>query len=293
MPLRSTACSKGFSLVEMLIGLTITMLVVGAFINLFINQNRSYDSESLRQEMNLNGRIALDEIEREAMNAGTGLPGLFAAVQVRNAGAVLPDTITILYAPQTGLNLRFAAAPLPIAGANSLKLSATSDIDSLEVGEHLIIYDEVDFNIIEITGINAASETVNFVPPRGVNTPAGLAKAYDPATTIITRVSLMSITVDRSEAAHPKLVKFTGGTDLGSVAEDIENLQVTIVFADGDTASAANDLDGDTTNDALDLRAIRVNLTARSPRPDQRYQVGDHYWRQTFAAVIAPRNVIY
>ena len=54
--------SSGFSLVELLIGLTITMLIVGAFIDLFIRQNKSYSSESLRQEMNLNGRIGLDEI---------------------------------------------------------------------------------------------------------------------------------------------------------------------------------------------------------------------------------------
>ena len=81
----------GFSLVEMMIGMTITLLIIGAFIQLFTSQNKSYISTSLRQEMSLNGRIALDEVQREAMNAGTGLPGMFASVQVFDGGADQPE----------------------------------------------------------------------------------------------------------------------------------------------------------------------------------------------------------
>ena len=291
---KSARYCKGFSLVEMMIGLTITMIVVGAFINLFINQSKSYNSESLREDMYLTGRIALDEVQREAMNAGTGLPGLFASVQVRNGGAVEPDTITCLYVPQTNLNIKFAAAPLPVAGANSLKLSSDSDIDSLAEGDQLMIYDESSFNIIEITSLNAASQTIVFVTPVGVNSPSGLAKAYVPAGTVITRVTLMSITVDKSDPDHPTLTKFRGGTSLGEVAYDIENLQATIIFADGDTASVANDADGDNTNDSMDLRALEVTLKARSSRPDPRYsENADHYYRQEFTSTIAPRNIIY
>jgi hypothetical protein len=285
--------SSGFSLVELLIGLTITMLIVGAFIDLFIRQNKSYSSESLRQEMNLNGRIGLDEIQREAMNAGTGLPGLFASVQVRDAGATNPDTVTFIYVPQTNLQLKFATSPPPNAHANSMKLSDDSQIDQLVVGDNLIIFDETDFNIIEITQINIPSKTVNFVPPRGVNTPDGLAKAYDPATTVITRVSLFSMTVDKTESAHPKLVKFRGSINEGTVAYDIENLQVQLIFADGDTASVANDSDADLTNDSMDLRAIKVTLFARSSKTDPLNTAGDHYWRQQFTSTISPRNLIY
>ena len=170
----------GFSLIEMLIGLTITMIVTGAFINLLINQNKSYSSESLRQEMNISGRVALDEIQREAMNAGTGLPGLFPSIQVYDGGSTEPDTITFIYVPQTNIFLEFSTSPPPNASANSMKFSGASNVDSLAIGDHLIIYDETDFNIIEITSINVPSGTAVFVPPAGVNTPSGLAKAYDP-----------------------------------------------------------------------------------------------------------------
>jgi hypothetical protein len=244
--------------------------------------------------MSINGRVALDEIQREAMNAGTGLPGLFPAIQVLDGGSTEPDTITFIYVPQTNIHLLFATSPPPNASANSMKLSAASDVDSLVVGDHLIIYDESDFNIIEVTSINVPSGTVVFVPPAGVNTPSGLAKAYNPANTVITRVSVMSITVDKTDAAHPALIKFKGGTVLGEAAYDIENMQVVIHFEDGDTASVADDSDGDTTNDPMDLKAVEVSLMARSPRPDlERNQEGDHYWRQEFTGLVAPRNLIY
>jgi len=285
---------KGFSLVEMLIGMTITMVVVGAFINLLINQNKSYSSESLRQEMNITGRVAMDEIQREAMNAGTGLPGLFPSIQIRDGGSSLPDTITFIYVPQTNIFLEFATSPKPNASANSMKFSAASDDDSVVIGDHLIIYDESSFNIIEITSINTSSHTAVFVPPAGVNSPAGLAKAYDPATAVITRVSVTSMTVDKSDTAHPKLIKFKGSNVLGSIAYDIENLQVLIHFEDGDTASIADTTDGDTTNDPMDLDAVEVTVTARSSRADtERNQEGDHFWRQEFTSMVAPRNLIY
>ncbi len=285
---------RGFSLVEMMIGLTITMIVVGAFINLLINQNKSYSSESLRQEMHITGRVALDEIQREAMNSGTGLPGLLPPIQVFDGGTTEPDTITFIYVPQTNISLGFATTPPPNANANSMKFSATSDDDSLSVGDHLIIYDESDFNIIEITNINTASHTAVFVPPAGVNTPSGLAKAYDPASTVITRVSVTSMTVDKSDSQHPQLIKFKGSNMLGTVAYDIENLQVLIYFEDGDTASVADTTDGDTTNDPMDLDAVEVTVTARSSRADtERNMTGDQYWRQELTAMVAPRNLIY
>ncbi len=285
---------RGFSLVEMMIGMTITMVVVGAFINLLINQNKSYSSESLRQEMHITGRVALDEIQREAMNAGTGLPGLFPSIQIFDGGTTEPDTITFIYVPQTNIYLEFATSPKPNANANSMKFSSASDDDSLIVGEHLIIYDESSFNIIEITSINTSSHTAIFVPPAGVNTPSGLAKAYDPATTMITRVSVTSLTVDKTDSAHPQLIKFKGSTVLGSIAYDIENLQVLLYFEDGDTASVADTTDGDTTNDPMDLNAVEVTITARSSRADtERNQEGDQFWRQEYTAMVAPRNLIY
>jgi type II secretory pathway pseudopilin PulG len=285
--------SMGFSLVEMMIGMTITLLIVGAFINLFIKQNQQYMSENLRQEMSLNGRTALDEIQREAMNAGTGLPGLFSSVQVFDGGPDNPDTVTFIYVPPSDLTLKFSSSPKPNASANSMKFSVDSDVADLVVGDHLIIYDESDFNIIEITSINVSSGTAVFVPPAGVNSPTGLAKAYDPPTTIIARVSLFSLTVDETDPERPELVKFRGSELLGAVAMDIENLQVTIIFADGDTASVADDIDSDDTNDSRDLRAVKVHLKVRSPRPDPHYQEGDHYYRQEFSSTIAPRNIIY
>ena len=285
--------NKGFSLVELLIGLTLTMVVVGAFINLFIKQSKAYKNESLRQEMFLTGRIALDEIQREAMNAGTGLPGLFSSVQVMNGAAGEPDTVTFLYIPPTDITLKLQKSPAP--ASQTFFLTGDSDIDQLILGDHLIIWDETEFNIIELTQINVSNGKVNFVPPAGVNTPEGLAHSYDPATTHVARVAVYSITVDNdTDPDHPFLYKFRGNYPVGTVAYDIEDLQVTIIFADGDTASVADDTDADETNDALDLRGVLATVTARSSQPVEGFQLSeDGYYRQEFTSTISPRNIIY
>lgn len=292
MPLLLKEKNKGFSLVELLIGLTITMIVVGAFIDLFVNQSKSYSSENLRQEMYLTGRIALDEIQREGMNSGTGVPGLFSPVQVMNGPPGEPDTVTFIYVPPTNITLKLGKSPAPTA--QTFFLSSDSDVADLVLGDHLIIWDETEFNIIELTQILVSNAKVNFVPPVGVNTPDGLAHAYDPPTTHIARVAVFSITVDKTDSNHPMLSKFRGNYPVGTVAYDIEDLQATIIFADGDTASVADDDDADDTNDAMDLRAILVTVTARSSHPDENYQLSaDHYYRQEFTSTIAPRNIIY
>lgn len=285
--------NKGFSLVELLIGMTITMIVVGAFINLIINQSNAYNDESLRQEMFLTGRIALDEIQREAMNAGTGLPGLFSSVQIMNGSAGEPDTVTFIYIPPVNISLELQKSPA--AAAQNFFMTTDSDINDLVLGDHLIIWDETFFNIIELTQITVSNGKVNFVPPVGVNTPDGLAHAYDPPTTHIARVAVYSITVDNdTDPDHPFLTKFRGNYPLGTIAYDIEDLQATIIFADGDTASVANDTDADDTNDAMDLRGVLVTVTARSSRPVEDYQLSaDHYYRQEFTSTVSPRNIIY
>lgn len=285
--------NKGFSLVELLIGLTMTMIIVGAVINLFINQSKSYNNESLRQEMFLTGRIALDEIQREAMNAGTGLPGLFSSVQVMNGAAGEPDTVTFIYIPPTDITLKLQKSPAPTA--QTFFMTTDSDIDQLVLGDHLIIWDETGFNIIELTQILVSNGKVNFVPPAGVNTPAGLDHAYDPPTTHIARVAVYSITVDNdTDTDHPFLYKFRGNYPVGTVAYDIEDLQVTIIFADGDTAGVADDTDADETNDAMDLRGVLATVTARSSRPVEDYQLSeDGYYRQEFTSTVSPRNIIY
>ena len=46
--------------------------------------------------------------------------------------------------------------------------------------------------------------------------------------------------------------------------------------------------------DLARLDAVEVTVTARSSRADtERNQEGDHFWRQEFTAMVAPRNLIY
>lgn len=95
-----------------------------------------------------------------------------------------------------------------------------------------------------------------------------------------------------------------------SVAENMENLKMSyLILADNDGIDNDLDDDGDAIADELGemlltdqptkterkyLRALRLTMTMRAPRPDNLYTHpvhGDHYRRMTLSTTITPRNV--
>jgi hypothetical protein len=84
-----------------------------------------------------------------------------------------------------------------------------------------------------------------------------------------------------------------GGALVGDIlAYDVERFDVSLVFADGDSAERVDPLDADTTNDFDDVAAVRIRVTIRADRVDPRMNQGEplrrgHEW------TIAPRNLLY
>jgi type IV pilus assembly protein PilW len=97
-------CSPGFTLVELVIALSVGLIVVGAAYMLFTNQNKQLGNQELIAEMQQNARAAMDIVSREIRMAGynpnkttpltkcTGTTSTTATcVGIKNAGA---DTIS-------------------------------------------------------------------------------------------------------------------------------------------------------------------------------------------------------
>ncbi len=64
----------GFTLVEMLIGMTMTAAVMGAGFSLFRSQSRVFDTNQQRYDMMQNSRGALEEAQRVIRTMGAGVP---------------------------------------------------------------------------------------------------------------------------------------------------------------------------------------------------------------------------
>lgn len=68
--LGSQSCQRGFSLVEMMISITIGMMIVAALVGVLASNSRSAKANDRTAELQSNGRYALDHLTRELRAAG-------------------------------------------------------------------------------------------------------------------------------------------------------------------------------------------------------------------------------
>jgi type IV pilus assembly protein PilW len=107
---KSPGRSTGFTLVELMVAMTIGLIVLAAIYNIFTVQNKSFDVEEQITEMQQNARAAMDIMTREIRMAGYD-PNSNATAKIITATAstlsfnldVPSDNTTITYAFDSGL----------------------------------------------------------------------------------------------------------------------------------------------------------------------------------------------
>jgi prepilin-type N-terminal cleavage/methylation domain-containing protein len=89
----------GFSLIELMVALTITLIVSGAIYGLMAQGQGSFQREPQLTDRQQNIRIAMDLIETDVVNAGRGMP-LVSQVftDALDGGVGNPDTLEVLMA---------------------------------------------------------------------------------------------------------------------------------------------------------------------------------------------------
>lgn len=112
----------GFTLIETLLGLALSLFVIAAGLEFYVRAQGSFDRLKAREEADQAARAALDRIRIDLLHAGRGLTrevglGLLAAAEAT------PGELRLVSADRT---LRLpAGAP---AGATRLSLASTADI---------------------------------------------------------------------------------------------------------------------------------------------------------------------
>jgi len=97
IPAASTDQTRGFSVVEILIALLITMLVMTSVFLLLQKSQTSFAREPEVSDMNGNARVGLDRISQDLAVAGFATPPNMA-VMWSDGGGLTPDRIGIVYA---------------------------------------------------------------------------------------------------------------------------------------------------------------------------------------------------
>ena len=306
--------SNGITLIELVIAMFIAGIVSIAIFAAFKSQQKSYLIQNQVAEMQQNLRATMDIIARDIRMAGFGFKAGRIAYWDGNGNANIdafsifnnnPDRIDLVYADASVTTSISAPMPNPSA---IFKVDSTT---GFEPNDLVIITDGDNTTLVQITHKNAFASTLQHNPSSPVNPPGGNNTIFpDGGYGIgnkLYKLKYMSYDIDRSDPDHPTLrVDPDGPVGAGAyqpLADNIEDLQVVIIFADGHEANTYDDTDGDNTNDYDKIRSIRISILARTDRQDpdfngQRPAIEDHaggdpdhYRRRLLSSIIRVRNL--
>ena len=263
---------SGFTLVELLIAMTIGLIILAALSSTFLMQRKAYDVQEQIVEMVQNARAAMDMMSREIRMAGCGDPDLSWI-----------DWVTIASNPEI-VQGSLASDPdiISIAGCfdsprGSLSASAFSGTTLLtlqnitEAGE----FDNTKKKFISINGlehaiiISISGDTLTIDTEPATTGNQGLIGNYGAGTPIyLVKVVTYSIV----EEDNTLILKRNENTGAGNypLAENIENLQI---------SQSGN--------------SINVSLTARTSKSDHNYSKNGGYRTYNLTSFITPRNLAF
>lgn len=327
---------NGFTLIELLVALAIAGLISTAIFAAYNSQEKVHKTQQLVAEMQQNAKAAMLIVSREVRmaNAYMGADDLSWKSDIstdkgidvfRNGIEAFnnfdrdgdgtgdgPDRIDIVYA---NFDIAARLSSAMTAADEDLSVNAIgqfNDTDSDGDYRHplILISDGRDASIMEISGVSETTIEHSGTGDYDVNDytddfpPAGY-----PAGSGIFEITWHSFRVDTSDPAHPQLELDPdgplGGWNYQPMVQDVEDLQVEYVMADGSVINQPdNGSDGNPDNDYDDVRSVRLHIVARtsetmddfpgSSRPalaDRSAGAVDKYQRRVLTEEVKIRNL--
>lgn len=139
--------SRGFTLIEVLISMAITIIVMGAVFGLLTRGQQSFQREPQVADLQQSARTALDMISRDVMQAGSGLPPEFPALTPKAVDSTVgdqgtdPDVLEIVGAAQVG-GAGYASVE-QVTGFDGVDVvSVNVAPSSLQIGDLVVVYND-------------------------------------------------------------------------------------------------------------------------------------------------------
>jgi prepilin-type N-terminal cleavage/methylation domain-containing protein len=304
------AARSGFTLVELLIALTLGTIVVGAAVNYLIRELRTLQSNDVRDVVTRTGRYVGISLRHDLQRAGIGIETTASFGTVDVWPGTVGDTLVILnvpYLPQSASPHTIVPPPgddNPLTpgstcGPQCLEVVKPPDVPlDLEVGELARLQVPGERRLVLILGASVMSDTSAELEFTDASTilrrPAGMdGLSIDRFATFIQELEATVYYLDEGDRLMRAVALNLDGSPQGQVlAYGVEEFDVKLVFADGDVLDQASPFDADDSNDYDDIVAVRVRITAKADRVHPLVNNGE-LLRKTFEWMVAPRNLRY
>lgn len=265
---------KGLTLIELLVALVISVLIISGLYRTFIGQQKTYTVQEQIVDMQQNARTAVNRMMSEIRMAGFG-----------NVSMVLPVTIGgRTFNNVVNLDTPAAGALTIVSGMGFTTLTGTPapnqiTVNSLTDSQGNTLFDTGDRRYVSIGGVesyaitNIAGTTLTL---------SGNLTYNHLANTPVFAIRAISYQVSNVDGKPTLLRDENVGLPIQDQlqADSIENLQFTYLDA-GENPTA----------NPLNIRVIRISLTAKVERQDPDLNNGDGYRRRQIVSNVHLRNM--
>jgi len=237
-----TTREQGFTLLELLIALTLLTVVLAAVFGTFNRTRGEADRVGSLVEKRQSARAAVQLLERDVRMSGSGWGRMPVVVSISGS----PDTFyAITPGPVPGAN---SSDSLMIMGAwaasttvsalmpNPSSTLKVADATGFSPNDLVVISDGVTANMMQITAVNSSSGTLQHNPSSIYNPPGGFSQwppgGYGVGAQVY-KIDILSYKVDSTTYKRPALVRRAFGGAPSVVAYDVDKFQVWYQMEDG------------------------------------------------------------
>lgn len=304
---RPSTPRRGFTLIELLIALVIGVIVLTAATSVAGSMFRNVEGVRVRENVSRQGRFVGMSLERDLSETGVELESsiAFGSLAIRN------DTLSILgvpfdpgVAPVYRLVAPADTVPLLPPGGScgplclNLKGSTPGANVELEAGDVALLNAGGSRRLMIVESVTPVVDSTR-VAMVGVDSllfrPANFAGGLRLPRGGTSVQRLRAVTYWLEDGALMRAERFgpDGRLQGAPVADGVDSFTVRLVFTDGDTASVANPVDADETNDYDDIVSVLVRLRLRADTSGVNRPVDGKPRHRVYEWRFTPRNLIY
>jgi prepilin-type N-terminal cleavage/methylation domain-containing protein len=289
----------GFTLLELILALTIGLLVLTAATGIAATTWQSVRGVGIRDNVTRNARYIGVTLQRDVQETGVDLPSSVAFGSL----AVWNDTIAILrvpYAPTPPGEYPLSPANFAngVCGATCVDIATGGAAPQLAVGDIARIQMNNVRRLIYVTGVSqvGGAYRIDFADtPTLLNHAGGIGglAITTPASVLVQRLGL--VVYWRANGQLFRATRLNPDLSLRgeALATGVQALTARLVFTSGaEAAQADNGSDGNASNDYDDIAGLRVRATLQGDRTDPRVNGGQPV-RRDLQWWYAPRNLVY
>jgi len=305
---RVSAGRKGFTLIELVISLVISVVVMGASLSFALAAFRGSEANTLREEVYRNARFIGMSLQRDIQTTGVGIESdlRFGTLSTFN------DTLVVLHIPWTPTTAFPYVIDPPSGTDNPLDPGGTGgtcgplciDLNKgpgntfdLEPGDIARLQVNTERRVILVTDVQSTGTTVELTfaaAPTLLHYESALSGGLrlDRFSTFVQKLQPIVYWVE-NEILYRSDQLDTNGDLIGSpLAYDVKSWDTKMIFLDLDEADEGNPYDSDVTNDFDDILGTRITATLGTTRSDIRVAGGELYTRE-YEWKFLPRNLMY